>query len=124
MRECDGSAAQQWTLAAGQSGQSGQAPDRDGGALPGSLVSTASGQCLDVDGCQSPTIGTATLMWPCNSVSPGNNCNSTNQRWSLGTSGQLTTAMESWHGASRSLRRALLTLQVNPGSHYRCGKST
>ena len=39
-----------------------------------------------------------------------------------GTAG--SAARPAAKSAPRSLRRALLTLQVNAGSHYRCGKRT
>eukprot|EP01046_Picozoa_sp_COSAG06_P043838 COSAG06_NODE_5808_length_3262_cov_1.917800_2_plen_187_part_00 len=95
MKPCDGSAAQRWELTTAADSYSSS-------ALPGSLVSAASGQCLDVDGCDAPSIGTDLLMWACNSAYPGNNCNSTNQLWSFENtqqrSGMLTTAMDSAHG--------------------------
>ena len=92
MQKCDGSAAQQWKLVAARDVQ------HNGGDLPGSLVSAATGQCLDVDGCDTPTVGTGSLMWSCNTAFPGNNCNSTNQLWTLAADGQLVTAMDSAHG--------------------------
>jgi hypothetical protein len=93
MARCDGSQAQRWELIAG-----GAKKQLDA-ALPGSLVSAASGQCFDVDGCDTPTVGTGVLMWSCNSAYPGNNCNSTNQLWTFEPrTGQLTTTMNSGHG--------------------------
>jgi len=95
MKPCDGSAAQRWELTTA-------ADSHSSSVLPGSLVSAAGGQCLDVDGCDAPSIGTDLLVWACNSAYPGNNCNSTNQLWSFENkqqrSGMLTTAMDSAHG--------------------------
>ena len=93
MALCDGSTAQRWRLMAA-TGET-----RLDAILPGSLVNVATGQCFDVDGCDTPAVGTGVLMWGCNSVYPGNNCNSTNQRWTFDSrNGQLTTAMNSAHG--------------------------
>ncbi|MEV5716764.1 ricin-type beta-trefoil lectin domain protein [Amycolatopsis mediterranei] len=52
-----------------------------GGSAPGSITSTASGRCVDVNG-QSTTNGAAVQLWDCNGGS--------NQRWTATSSKQLT----------------------------------
>jgi hypothetical protein len=63
--------------------------------LSHSVESRATGQCMDMDGCQAPVTGAGLLMWPCANTTAGSDCNGTNQQWLLDPkTSQLVTAMD------------------------------